>query len=158
MAMSEGREKEAEERDISRVEEYHRIYSGVSLKAPQTVELRTGIIPAARYADKLRRATLAAFKAVAPREIILRDVAEFNKELYKKIVEELKIDKGDLIRIVVDATYDEKEQKITFGKPVITKFVPEDEVKAKYEEKMRRLKNEIEQLRQRIEELIKEIS
>ena len=140
-------------RDEARVEEYRQLYTGVTLKAARTVELRTGIIPAARFADKIRRVALAAFRGYAPREVIIRDVAELNRKLYEIIVEEMKCEKGDLIRIVIDATYDEEGQKLVFGEPRIERFVPESRVRAEYEERIRELEEEREKLALELEEL-----
>ena len=139
-------------RDEARVEEYRQIYTGVTLKAARTVELRTGIIPAARFADKLRRVALAAFKGYAPRDVIIRDVSEFNKKLYDVIVNKMGCAKGDLIRITVDVSYDEEGQRLVFGEPKIDRFVPESEVKAAYEAKIKELEAELEKLRRELEE------
>jgi len=139
-------------RDEARVEEYRKLYTGVSLKAARTAELRTGIIPAARFADKMRRVALAAFKGYAPREVIIRDVAEFNKKLYDIIVNQMKCEKGDLIRIIVDVTYDEEGQRLIFGEPKIERFVPESQIRAEYEKRIRELEEEREKLLKKLEE------
>jgi len=139
-------------RDEARVEEYRQIYTGVTLKAARTAELRTGIIPAARFADKLRRVALAAFKGYVPRDVIIRDVSEFNKKLYDIIVNKMGCAKGDLIRITVDVSYDEEGQRLIFGEPKIDRFVPESEIKAAYESKIRELEAERERLRRELEE------
>jgi len=139
-------------RDEARVEEYRQIYTGVTLKAARTAELRTGIIPAARFADKLRRVALAAFKGYAPRDVIIRDVAEFNRKLYDVIVNRMGCAKGDLIRITVDVSYDEEGQRLIFGEPKIDRFVPESEIRAVYEAKIRDLEAELDRLRKELEE------
>jgi len=139
-------------RDEARVEEYKQIYTGVTLKAARTAELRTGIIPAARFADKIRRVALAAFKGYAPREVIIRDVSEFNRQLYDIVVNKMGCGKGDLIRISVDVSYDEEGQRLVFGEPKIDRFVPESEIKAAYESKIRELEAERERLRKELEE------
>ncbi|MEM0225585.1 MAG: DUF2258 domain-containing protein [Thermofilaceae archaeon] len=158
-------------RDEARVEEYRQLYSTVALKAARTVELRTGIIPAARFADKIRRVALAAFKGYAPRDVIIRDVSEFNKKLYEVIVNKMGCAKGDLVRIVVDVAYDEEGQKLIFGEPKIDKFVPESELKAEYEAKIKELEAErdrlaraleaerdrLAQVKKRLEELLREL-
>ncbi len=149
-------EKEIE-RDVSRAEEYSKLYMGATLKGAHKMELRTGVIPAARYADKLRRVALAVFKGVAPKEVIIRDVSELNKQLFKKIVEEMKCEKGDLIRIVVDATYDEEEQRLVFDEPVIEKYVPLSEIEKSYGEKLKSLEEEVERLKAENEELRKKL-
>lgn len=158
-------------RDEARVEEYRQLYSTVALKAARTVELRTGIIPAARFADKIRRVALAAFKGYAPRDVIIRDVSEFNKKLYDVIVNKMGCAKGDLVRIIVDVAYDEEGQRLIFGEPRIDKFVPESEIKAAYEAKIKELEAErdrlaealelerakLSQVKRRLEELLREI-
>lgn len=145
-------------RDEARVEEYEKLYTGVSLKATRTLELRTGIIPAARFAVKVRRVALAAFRKYAPREVVIRDVSEFNKKLYDLIVNKMKCEKGDLIRIVVEATYDEEAKKITFEEPVIERFVPENQIRMEYEERIKILEEELEKLRSEAEACIDRLS
>ncbi len=116
------------ERDKARVAEYEHIYPGFSFKTPQAVELRTGIIVAARFADKVRRAVFAAFGKIVPENVILRDVAEFNKKLYDELVSR-GIGKIDLVRISVEVSYDPEKQKLVFGEPKIEKLYTEEEVK-----------------------------
>ena len=154
-----GGESEKEvERDISRAEEYTSMYMGATLKGAFKVELRTGVIPAARYASKLRRVAFAVLRGTAPNEVIIRDISELNKELYHKIVEEMKCQKGDLIRITVDATYDEENKKIIFENLKIERFVPESEIKKKYEEELERLRKENEELKRKIDKIRKLLS
>jgi len=138
-------------RDEARVEEYRQLYSMVTLKAARTVELRTGIIPAARFADKIRRVALAAFKGYAPREVIVRDVSEFNRHLYDIIVNKMGCAKGDLIRVTVEVAYDEEGRRLVFGEPHIDKFVPESEVKAAYEARIKELEEERARLAKELE-------
>jgi hypothetical protein len=64
-----------------------------------TIELRTGVIPTAIYANKLRRIAFVLLSKHVPKDIIMRDITELNQELYHKLVEEMKLAKGDLIRI-----------------------------------------------------------
>ncbi|MCS7103963.1 MAG: DUF2258 domain-containing protein [Thermofilaceae archaeon] len=138
-------------RDEDRVEEYKQLYTGVTLKAPRTVELRTGIIPAARFADKIRRVALAAFKGYAPRDVIIRDVSEFNQQLYELIVKKMGCGKGDLIRINIDVVYDEEKQRLVFGEPKIDKLVPESDIRAYYEDRIKKLKDENTKLLEELE-------
>jgi hypothetical protein len=60
--------------------------------------------------------------------------------------------KGDLIRVSVDVSYDEEGQRLVFGEPKIDRFVPESEIKAAYEAKIRELEAERERLRKELEE------
>ena len=110
----------------------------------KVVELRSGVIPAAGYARKLRRVALAALSRIAPRDVIIRDVSELNKQLYKIIVEERKYDKTDLIRIVIEAKYDPSERRIVFGEPKIDRFLPESKLKEMVEESVKELREKYE--------------
>jgi len=116
------------ERDKERVAEYEHLYPGFSFTAPRAAELRTGIIIAARFADKMRRAVFAAFGKMVPEDVILRDVAEFNKRLYEELISR-GIGKIDLVRISVEVAYDPEERKLVFGEPRIEKLYTEREVK-----------------------------
>ena len=139
---------EAEERrDVERVEEYRQIYSMVSLKGVYEAELSTGVIRAARFADKIRRVVIAAFGRIAPLEVILRDVGELNKKLYNEIVEKRKYEKGDLIKIIIDARYDKEENRIVFGEPEIIRYIPETEL-VKLKEENEKLKGALEKIKE----------
>jgi Uncharacterized protein conserved in archaea len=81
-----------------------------------------------------------------PRDVILRDVADFNKNLYSYLVEELKLSKSDLIRITVEVSYDKEQNKLIFSKPKIDKYVPEEEIRAFYERMVEEYKNKITEL------------
>ncbi len=136
------KEKEEIKRDLERVEEY-----GITL--PQTifisskeVEVSTGLIIAARYADKIRRAIFAIFGKVLPTEIILRDVAEFNKKLYDEIVKR-KIDKLDVIRIRFKVSYDAENKKLEFKDYEITRYIEE----GKLNEECKKYKEMIENIK-----------
>lgn len=118
-------------------------------------ELRTGVIPAAGYADKLRRVAIAAFKKYVPLEVILRDVGELNKKLYKIMVEERKYEKRDLIRIVVNAKYDKNENKLVFDEPVIERFLPESKIEQFIQEKVKEIETN---LKKKYEDRIKELT
>ncbi len=77
--------------------------------------LRSGLIIAGAYADKVRRVMFAQLKGEM-REgrikggDIAYGVAHLNKVIYRILVDELKIDKGDVIRITIN--YDVNEGKI----------------------------------------------
>ncbi|MEM2239800.1 MAG: DUF2258 domain-containing protein [Candidatus Bathyarchaeia archaeon] len=141
----------------------------MSIQSSEKVELRTGVIPAALYASKLRKVALAVFKNLAPRDVILRDVAKLNQILYGKLVEELKLGKGDFVRITVKAFYDKDKGELSFEDSHIEKLVFESDVKKAYEAKIRELeealrkaeterehyKNQLENLKKSLEELLK---
>jgi len=141
--------EEEAKRDIERAEEYEQISVRASAIGRNKFELSTGLIIAARYADKLRRVALVAFKKLAPTEIIIRDIAELNKTLYEKLVNEMKIGKLDVIRILVDAEYNEEDKKIYFSNLKIQRFYTEEDINRIVSEK-------VEELNKKIENLIKE--
>jgi len=140
-----------EERDLERAEEYEHTTMRASAIGTNKFELSTGIIVAARFADKLRRVALVAFGKMVDKNVVLRDVAELNQELYEEIVNKRKIGKLDVIRIIVDAEYDEKENKIKFSNIRIQHFVPEDECASR--ENLERLQKENEELRSKLEKI-----
>lgn len=141
----------------------------MSIQSFEKIELRTGVIPAALYASKLRKVALAVFKSLAPRDVILRDVAKLNQTLYGKLVEELKLSKGDFIRITVKAFYDKDKGELSFNAPHIERLVFESDVKQAYEAKIRELeealrkvetekehyRTQLENLKKGLEELLK---
>lgn len=118
-------------------------------------ELNTGVIPSAIYADKLRRTALAIIKNV-PTQIIIRDIAELNKQLYTKLIEEMKIEKGEPIRITLRAKYNPELQKIEFSDLKIVKYVNEELLKNKYESEISKLNSELNELKNKIEEVKKD--
>ena len=72
---------------------------------PQT--LRSGLVIAGAYADKVRRVLFAQLRdKVKSGEVESREVAraagELNRLLYEVFVGRLKLDKGDVVRITVD--------------------------------------------------------
>jgi len=68
-------------RDLERAEEYEQITARATALGKNKMELSTGLIIVARYADKLRRVALVAFSKMVPKEVIIRDIAELNKQL-----------------------------------------------------------------------------
>ncbi len=144
-------------RDIERAEEYEHTQSRISALGKNRFELSTGLIIAARYADKLRRVALVAFSKVAPKDVIVRDVSELNKQLYHKIVEEMRLGKLDVIRILVDAEYDEQANKLNFTNVRIARYITEEECENKYKgivEENEMLKKEISELKQKLQDII----
>lgn len=145
-------------RDVERAEEYEQTTTRVSALGKNKFELSTGLIIAARYADKLRRVALVAFSKIAPRDIIIRDISELNKQLYTKIVEEMKVGKLDVIRILVDAEYDDQNQRLNFTNVRIIRYFTEDQCKEKYADVIREneeLKKEIGELKQKLQDILK---
>ena len=134
------------ERDKERVVEYEKLYSGFTVQGPLTVELRTGIIVAARFADKLRRAAFAAFSKTVPEDVILRDIAELNKSIYDEMIRK-NIDKLALVRISVVVLYDQKNNKLNFSNMKIERLYMEDEVDKIVREKCGELEQKLERIK-----------
>ncbi|PVU77785.1 DUF2258 domain-containing protein [Sulfolobus islandicus] len=144
-------------RDMERAEEYEQTTTRVSALGQNKFELSTGLIIAARYADKLRRVALVAFSKIAPKEVIIRDVSELNKQLYAKIVEEMKLGKLDVIRISVDAEYDNRNKKLIFSNLRILRYITEEQCAEKYKDVVsenEKLKEEISELRKKLEDIL----
>lgn len=128
-------------------------------------QLRTGFVRAAGYANKLRRVALAVMSREVPRDVIVRDTAEFNRRLYEKMVKEIGLRREEVVRINVEAEYDPDEKRIIFREPQIERYVRLEEAEApadtrKLEEEVNRLKTErdecmkkLEELRERLEQL-----
>jgi hypothetical protein len=134
------------ERDKERVVEYEKLYSGFTVQGPLTVELRTGIIVAARFADKLRRAAFAAFSKTVPEDVILRDIAELNKSIYDEMIRK-NIDKLALVRISVVMSYDQRNNKLNFSNMKIERLYTEDEVDKIVREKCGELEQKLERIK-----------
>jgi hypothetical protein len=120
--------KEDLTRDMERVKEYEMLYPQYYYREPKVVEVSTGLIIAARFADKIRRIMFAVFGKILPEDVILRDVSEFNKKLYKIMVDR-KIDKLDIVRIRFKVGYDPEGKKLIFEEPQITRYVEESKLK-----------------------------
>ncbi|MEL9990757.1 MAG: DUF2258 domain-containing protein [Thermoproteus sp.] len=141
------------ERDLEKAEEQSALYGGVLVKGGNVVEIRTGVIVAARYADKLRRATFAAFKNMVKQEEILRAVAELNKALYEKLTK-MGVGKLDIIRISVEAKVE--GGKLSFGEPIVEWFVSNTKL-VELQNELKECRSTIQELRQRLEELLNAI-
>ena len=64
--------------------------------------LSSGLVIAGAFADKIRRTLFAQAKNEVDSQEVVRASAELNRLLYSVLVEKLKIDKGDVVRIRVD--------------------------------------------------------
>jgi hypothetical protein len=134
------------ERDKERVIEYEKLYGGFTVQGPLTVELRTGIIVAARFADKLRRAAFAAFSRTVPEDVILRDIAELNRLIYEEMMK-MNIDKLALVRISVVVIYDQRNNKLNFSNIKIERLYTEDELNKVVSERCRELEQKLERIK-----------
>ena len=139
--------EEAVSRDLERAEEYEETVARSTVLGANKYQISTGVIIAARYADKLRRVALVALGKLIPKEVIIRDIAELNKELYHEIVEKRKLGKLDLIRITVTLHYDEQNQKLVFDEVKLSTFVDYERCKEGYEKEIENLRKELESLK-----------
>ncbi len=151
MATTAWKLEENIERDIEKAHEHMELYGGHILKAPDKYELRTGIVIAARFADKLRRTAFAVFGRVLPREEILRATAELNKKIFERLIS-MGVGKLDLVRITVEAAVE--GNKLVFGEPKIEWFIPHTEVERRLQECEKRISEEI---KKKIESILKEL-
>mgnify|MGYP001772603303 CR=1 FL=1 len=102
-------------------------------------ELNTGIVIAGAYADKLRRTLYAQLAGIVKtnkefaREVA-RASAELNMLLFHVLVEGVKVDKGDAVRIRVKYVIDEKAMRIKWLydtlKLEVFKRVPDEQVES----------------------------
>jgi hypothetical protein len=138
------------ERDIEEAHEHAELYGGHVLKAPNRYELRTGIVIATRFADKLRRTAFAVFGRVVSREEIVHTTAELNKKIFEKLIS-MGVGKLDLIRITVEATVE--RDRLVFGEPKIEWFVSHTEV----EKRLRECEKRMNEIKQKIESLLREL-
>jgi hypothetical protein len=147
---------EEENRDIERAEEYEKLTPRSTILGENKFEISTGLIIAARYADKLRRTALVLLGRMIPKDIIIRDISELNKKLYDEITSK-KIDKLSVIRIVVTAHYDPNNKKILFDDVRIQRYYSEEECKKQFEEiakENEKLKSEISEIKQKIQSIL----
>lgn len=98
--------------------------------------LSSGFVIAGAYAFKIRRTAFAQLKEAMKEGIVKSGdvaygVAQLNKLLYSILVEGLKVDKGDVVRIVVD--YEVAPGRIDWKLDTLKieafRRVPEDEIK-----------------------------
>ena len=101
-------------------------------------ELSTGLIIAGAYADKLRRTLFAQLRDLVKKNRdfareVARAAGEMNRLIYIILVEELKSDKGDVVRIRVKYEVDTEKWKITWKYKTLRieyfKRYPDEEVK-----------------------------
>ncbi|MCE4601234.1 MAG: DUF2258 domain-containing protein [Desulfurococcales archaeon] len=106
-----------------------------------TNTLRTGLVIAGGYADKVRRVLFAQLRDLIKNgEITNTDVAraaaELNRLLFEILVNKLQVDKGDVVRISIDYTVDEEGIKWNLEtlQVQVWKRIPDEEVEAKVKE------------------------
>lgn len=148
--MATWRLEENIQRDLEKAQENVELYGGHLLKAPNRYEIKTGVIVAARFADKIRRTAFAVFGGVLPREEIVRATSELNKRIYEALIS-MGVGKLDIVRITVEAAVE--GGKLVFGEPKIEWFIPHSEVQKKVEE----CEKKMSEIRKKIETLLSEI-
>ena len=124
------------------------------------MKLSSGYIIVGAYADKVRRTLFAQLKDhIKNKEIDPQDVAkasaELNKLLYEILVNKLKLDKGDVVRIRIE--YDLVDNQINWKLETLEievfKRVPEEQIKPIIEDAISRIEEleEIEEAKFEIE-------
>lgn len=96
--------------------------------------LSTGLVIAGAYADKVRRTLFAQAKSLGvDSQEVVRAAAELNRVLFRIIVEELGMGKGDVVRVRIE--YDLREGRIEWKYKTLQveafKRIPDDEVAGK---------------------------
>lgn len=81
--------------------------------------LRSGLIPAAVYADKLRRVLFGQLRDLVRKDKEFASKVAYysallNRALFTLLVEELKVDKLDVVRITIDYDVNEEKKEITW--------------------------------------------
>jgi Uncharacterized protein conserved in archaea len=106
-------------------------------QAPSERELSSGLIIAGAYADKIRRTLFAQLRDLVKQDKdvareIARATAELNIVLYRILVDELKVDKGDVVRVRINYSYDPGNKKIDWNYKSLRleafKRIPDEEV------------------------------
>jgi len=99
------------------------------------VTLRSGAVIVGAYAKKIRKTLFAQLKdKVKSKEISTQEVAraagEINRILYILFVEKLKLDKGDVVRVVIDYDLIDNQIKWNFStlKVECYRKVPEEDI------------------------------
>lgn len=99
--------------------------------------LSSGFVIAGAYADKIRRTMFAQMRDYVKRDKewgqrIALAIAQLNRFLYTLLVEQLKIDKSDVVRVRIDYDIDEQNKNIVWKWDTLTveafRRVPQEEV------------------------------
>ncbi len=125
----------------------------VPIQGKTAFQLSTGLIIAARYANKLRRVALVSLGNSVPKDVIIRDISEINKKLFDELITKNKIDKLDVIRLTVKAVYDPENKKLELEEYKIVRYVPEEKCISLSQEDLLRIKKENEKLKAEINSL-----
>jgi hypothetical protein len=99
--------------------------------------LSSGFVIAGAYADKIRRTMFAQMRDYVRKDKewgqrIALAIAQLNRFLYTLFVEQLKIDKGDIVRVRIDYDVDEQNKNITWRWDALSveafRRIPQEEV------------------------------
>ncbi len=99
--------------------------------------LSSGLVIAGAYADKIRRTLFAQMRDYVRRDKawgqrVAYAAAQLNRLLYSILVERLKIDKGDVVRVRIEYEIDEERMEIRWKWDTLTieafRRVPQEEV------------------------------
>jgi len=101
-------------------------------------KINTGLIPAAVYATKTRRALYALLQSLVKKDkewgkIINDEIGKLNRALYHLFTVDLKIDKTDVIRLRIEFDVDEEGRRILWKWETLDievyKQIPKEEVR-----------------------------
>ncbi len=107
-------------------------------------QLSTGLVIAGAYADKVRRVAFAQLreelrKGSISSDVVVRRTAELNRLLYDILVNRLRLDKGDVVRIRVEYEVEGGDLRWKLDTLQVEAFrrVPDEEVRRAVEETVR---------------------
>jgi len=114
------------------------------------VRLSTGFVIVGAYAKKLRKTLFAQLKEKMKDKEIASKLAyasaQLNKLLFEVIVNKLKLEKGDLVKIVIEYEFDENNKEVNWKYDTLKitsyKKVPQEEIERCLEETLRELKED----------------
>jgi hypothetical protein len=94
-------------------------------------QLTTGLVITGAYADKIRKTLFAQLKdnikkGEIPSQEVARAIAELNRILYHILVEKLKLDKGDVVRIRIEYNIENNKIKWKYENLQIEIFKKQD--------------------------------
>jgi hypothetical protein len=120
--------------------------SSLSQPTQETRTLSSGLIIAGAYADKVRRTLFAQMRDYVKQDKeIAREVArasgELNAVLFRILVEELKVEKGDVVRVRINYNFDPSAKRIVWDYNSLSievfKRVPDEQVASVVREAVR---------------------